>query len=100
VKKSYFSPGAAFDLYVTAPENDGSGLQMEVPHRDEQRDQKKINYSTRRKKIATCRSGWPEKDGKANFGAFTKQISQTNNWHQLQTQDEDHQKKLFYHQIR
>jgi hypothetical protein len=29
VKKSYFSPGAAFDLYVTAPENDGSGLQYE-----------------------------------------------------------------------
>ncbi len=29
MKKSYFSPGAAFDLYVTAPENDGSGLQYE-----------------------------------------------------------------------
>jgi hypothetical protein len=27
VKKSYFSSSAAFDLYVTAPENDGSGLQ-------------------------------------------------------------------------
>jgi hypothetical protein len=29
LKKSYFSFGAAFDLYVTAPENDVSGLQYQ-----------------------------------------------------------------------